>query len=74
MDSCGAPLRESPHIDLPRDGSGDKGGAAFLEEIDGALGFGGEGVEAASCACDMGGNFSLLNQWRKNQQTRLNLF
>jgi hypothetical protein len=29
-------------VDLAGDGGGDEGGAAFLEEVDGALGFGGE--------------------------------
>ena len=31
-----------PHIDLAGDGGGDQRGAAFLEQVDGALGFGGE--------------------------------
>src|SRR5262249_55270706 len=33
------------NVDLAGDGGGDQCGAAFLQEIDGALGFGGEGVE-----------------------------
>ena len=36
------------HVDLAGDGGGDQGGAAFLEQVDGALGFGGEGVEILS--------------------------
>jgi hypothetical protein len=33
------------HIDLASDGCGDEGGATFLEEVDGSLGFSGEGIE-----------------------------
>ena len=35
----------TPHINLPGDGGGNERGAAFLQEVDGALRFGGEGVE-----------------------------
>ncbi len=55
------------NVDLAGDGGGDQGGAAFLEEVDGALGFGDEGVElgesldpgSSTIAClliDGGGN------------------
>ena len=33
------------HINLPGDGGGDQRGAALLQEVDGALRFGGEGVK-----------------------------
>ena len=33
------------NVDLSGDGGGDQGGAAFLQEVDGALGFGDERVE-----------------------------
>ena len=36
------PIRQSPHVDLPRDGGGNQCGPTLLEEGDGALGFGGE--------------------------------
>jgi hypothetical protein len=32
------------NIDLAGDGGGDQGGAAFLQEVDGVLGFGCEGI------------------------------
>jgi hypothetical protein len=33
------------HVNPAGDGGGDEGGAAFLQQVDGALGFGGESVE-----------------------------
>jgi hypothetical protein len=35
------------NIDLADDCGEDQGGAAFLQEVDGPLGFGGEGVPVA---------------------------
>jgi hypothetical protein len=40
--------RSTTHIDLAGDGGGDEGGPAFLEQVDGALGFGGEGGKRRS--------------------------
>ncbi len=37
----------TPLIDLAGDGGGDQSGSALLQEVDGALGFGGESVEFA---------------------------
>ena len=37
---------QSAHVDLPGDGGGDQRGPAFLQQVNGALGFGGEGVES----------------------------
>ncbi len=38
--SCGFLFGELAHVDLAGDGGGDQRGAAFLEQVDGALGFG----------------------------------
>jgi hypothetical protein len=44
---CRSGRNQAADIDLAGDCGGDQGGAAFLEEVDGALGFGGEGVPVA---------------------------
>ena len=42
------------HVDLAGDGGGDQRGAAFLQQVDGALGFGGEGVELGELGIEVG--------------------
>ena len=39
------PFGAGTNVNLAGDGGGDQGGPAFLQQVDGALGFGGEGVE-----------------------------
>ena len=51
------------HVDLAGDGGGDQGGAAFLEQGDGVLGFGGEGVELVGLDFQMRRDRSLLQNW-----------
>jgi len=40
--SCRPNIAERSYIDLAGDGGGDQRGAAFLQEVDGALGFDGQ--------------------------------
>ena len=40
--------RQAADVDLAGDGGGDQGGPAFLEEVDGSLGFGSEGGRVSS--------------------------
>ena len=47
-------------VDLTGDGGGDEGGAAFLQQVNGALGFGGEGVELFREFCDPADDHPLL--------------
>ena len=43
------PIRTSPRsVDLAGDGGGDQSGATFLQQVDGSLGFGGEGIKLRS--------------------------
>ena len=50
------------HVDLAGDGGGDQGGAAFLEQVDGTLGFGGEGVELRQSRDQEGCNGRLVRR------------
>lgn len=56
----------SAHINLPRDGGGDQRGAAFLQEVDGALRFVGEGVELGEFCFEKLYNVELLSEWRQD--------
>jgi hypothetical protein len=56
-------LKDAPHIDLARDGSGDERGSAFLQQVDGALGLGGEDVEFGGFGFQNLSNFMLLIYW-----------
>ena len=40
------------HVILAGDGGGNQRGPAFLQQVDGALGFGGEGVELGGFGFD----------------------
>jgi hypothetical protein len=53
------------HINLPGDGGGDQRGAAFVQQVDGALRFGGEGVEFGEFGFEKLNNLQLLLDWRK---------
>lgn len=60
---------EAADVDLAGDGGGDEGGAAFLEEGDGAGGFPDEAVEAGGGGVDMGDDRLLLwRRWRRDDQ------
>ena len=50
------------HVDLAGDGGGDQRGAAFLEQVDGALGFSGEVVKLLQADFDEIAYLSLLFQ------------
>ena len=51
-------------LDLAGDGGGDQRGPAFLQEVDGALGFGGEGVELGSLGSEVLDDGDLLvSRW-----------
>jgi hypothetical protein len=43
---------QTAHVDLAGDGGGNKGGAAFLQEADGGLGFSYQGVELGGFAVE----------------------
>ena len=52
------------HIDLAGDGGGNQGGATLLQDVDGALGFGGEIVETYTLIGNEKQNFDLFFFWR----------
>ena len=56
--------REPAHVDLAGDGSGDQGGAAFLQQVDGSLGFGGEGIDLRICG-SMKSTISNCSEWEE---------
>jgi hypothetical protein len=55
---------DSPHINLPGDSGGDQRVAAFLQEVDGALRFGGEGVEFGEHLSKRSPDRLLFFEWR----------
>ena len=50
------------HVDLAGDGGGDQRSAAFLQQVDGALGFGGEGVKLGCFTSKELGDFILFSE------------
>ncbi len=53
-----------PDVDLAGDRGGDESDAAFLEEVDGALGFGGESFDLGGLRFDVDNDRSLFsNRW-----------
>jgi hypothetical protein len=52
------------NVDLAGHGSGDEGGAAFLQELDCALGLGGEGVELGGLDANKCNDVGLLVERR----------
>ncbi len=49
---------------MASDGGGDQRGAAFLQQVDGALGFGGECIEFGGFGVEEGGDGGLFIDWR----------
>ena len=56
------PLRPAlrPHVDLAGDGGGDQGGAAFLQEGNGAVSFGAKNIERSRISCNCLNDVGLL--------------
>ena len=60
-------------VDLAGDGGGDQGGAAFVRQVDGALGFGGEGVELGKFAIEEDDYRGLFVFWRNSNREHINV-
>ena len=62
------------NVDLAGDGGGDQSGAAFLQQLDPALGFGGEGVELCCFGLHKRANRLLLKDWGHWKDEVVDLF
>ena len=62
------------HVDLAGDGGGEQRGPAFLQQVDGTLGFGGQGVEFSESLDDVRYDEGLFLQRRNRnlQSSRRN--
>jgi hypothetical protein len=58
-------LGHPAHVDLASDGGGDQSGSALLQEVDGSLGFSGEGVKFCIPFFYLHYNCSLLGDRRQ---------
>ena len=60
-------------VNLAGDGSGDQRGPTFLQQVDGMLGLGGEGVEFRCLGIEILNDGGLLNQWLHSNSLTGNL-
>mgnify|MGYP007123224232 CR=1 FL=1 len=59
---------------MPGDGGGNQRGAALLQQVDGVLGFGGEGVEFGGFSAHKRHYCLLLRNWRDRNDEIVDLF